>query len=82
LKAIFVAAAGALAVAVLAAAPTQPATAASCKAGYEPVKIQGNWVCRVKTPRLPIKANTQRKKGIWIPIEAPVLRSPDGRRAR
>jgi hypothetical protein len=36
------------------AAITQPAMA--CGAGYEPVWIQGNKVCKIKTPKLPIKA--------------------------
>jgi hypothetical protein len=76
-KATFVA--GALAVAVLATAPMQPAAAASCKAGYEPVKIQGNWVCRVKTPRLPLKAKTQRKKASRDSIWAPHWQTPAGR---
>jgi hypothetical protein len=62
LKRPFVVAAGALAVAVLAAAPAQPAAAASCRAGYEPVKIQGNWVCRIRTSQLPVKADTPRQK--------------------
>jgi hypothetical protein len=34
---------------------------ARCANGYEPVEIQGNWVCRVKTPKLPFKAKTQSK---------------------
>ena len=46
--------------AVLAAAAT-PAAAASCGNGYEPVKVQGNWVCRLRTPKLPLKAKTQSK---------------------
>ncbi len=36
------------------AAITQPAMA--CGAGYEPVWIQGNKVCKIKTPKPPIKA--------------------------
>ena len=39
----------------------QSGEAASCGAGYEPVKVQGNWVCRIKTPKLPMKAKTQPK---------------------
>jgi hypothetical protein len=57
LKHACVVAVGAFAVAVLATAPTQPAAAASCKGGYEPVRIQGNWVCRLRTPKPPLKAN-------------------------
>lgn len=33
---------------------TQPASA--CANGYEAVWIQGNKVCRIKTPKLPMKA--------------------------
>ncbi len=69
LKGAFVAA-GTLAVAVLATMPTQPAAAAICKAGYAPVKIQGNYVCRLQTPNLPLKAKTQGKKAhgsVWSP---------------
>jgi hypothetical protein len=48
--------------------------AASCGAGYEPVKIQGNWVCRIKTPKLPTKAKTQRKPaGSYNPFFIPKL---------
>ena len=41
----------------------QPASA--CPAGYEPVWIQGNMVCKIKTPKLPVKAKQGRelKKG-------------------
>jgi hypothetical protein len=39
----------------------QSGEAASCGAGYEPVRIQGNWVCRIKTPKLPMKAKPQGK---------------------
>lgn len=28
----------------------------ACANGYEPVWIQGNKVCKIKTPKLPIKA--------------------------
>jgi hypothetical protein len=66
-----VAAVGALAVAVLVAA-TPPATAASCKAGYEPVKIQGNWVCRLKTPKLPLKAKQNPRRSETFPKHIPV----------
>jgi len=64
LKHEFAVATGAVAVfvAVLAAVPTPPAAAPSCKAGYAPVKIQGNYVCRIQTPKLPLKAKTQQKK--------------------
>jgi hypothetical protein len=58
------------------------AASAQCSPGYQPVKVQGNWVCRIKTPKLPMKAQTQGKKSIWIPMEAPVLTSPDGRKYR
>ncbi|HWV80082.1 MAG TPA: hypothetical protein VNZ50_01530 [Hyphomicrobiaceae bacterium] len=34
----------------------QPASA--CPAGYEPAWIQGNMVCKIKTPKLGLKANT------------------------
>jgi hypothetical protein len=40
--------------------------AARCAAGYEPVRVQGNWVCRLKTPKLPLKSNTQRKKAVYM----------------
>ena len=32
--------------------------AAACSAGYESVWIQGNKVCKIKTPKLGLKANT------------------------
>ena len=38
------------------AALTQPASA--CPAGYEAAWIQGNMVCKIKTPKLGLKANT------------------------
>jgi hypothetical protein len=44
----------------------QSGEAASCGAGYEPVKIQGNWVCRIRTPKLPLKAQTQRKPAGYL----------------
>jgi len=34
----------------------QPASA--CPAGYEAVWIQGNKVCKIKTPKFDLKANT------------------------
>ena len=45
------------------AALAQPASA--CPAGYESVWIQGNMVCKIKTPKLPVKAKQGRelKKG-------------------
>jgi hypothetical protein len=46
------------------AALAQPAFA--CPNGYEAVWIQGNKVCKIKTPKLPLKANTgpeQKKAG-------------------
>ena len=43
------------------AALTQPAMA--CGAGYEPVWIQGNKVCKIKTPKLPIKAKQKYEPG-------------------
>lgn len=58
MKAALIAAAVAAAGLVAVASPA----AARCANGYEPVKIQGNWVCRIKTPKLPLKAKTQRKK--------------------
>jgi hypothetical protein len=82
LKNACIGAAGALAVAVLVAAPAPPAAAASCKAGYEPVRIQGNWVCRVKTPKLPIKANTQGKKSGDTPFKLPGIEGDHMRERR
>lgn len=43
------------------AAITQPAMA--CGAGYEPVWIQGNKVCKIKTPKLGLKAKQGRELG-------------------
>jgi hypothetical protein len=46
------------------AALAQPAFA--CPNGYEAVWIQGNKVCKIKTPKLPLKANQgpeQKKTG-------------------
>jgi hypothetical protein len=40
--------------------------AARCANGYEPVNIQGNWVCRLKTPKLPLKAKTQTKRSEFV----------------
>jgi hypothetical protein len=37
----------------------QPASA--CPNGYEPVWIQGNKVCKIKTPKLDLKADTGRE---------------------
>jgi hypothetical protein len=37
----------------------QPASA--CPAGYEPAWIQGNMVCKIKTPKLNLKANQGRQ---------------------
>lgn len=37
-------------------AAASPASAA-CSPGYERVKIQGHWLCQIKTPKLPMKAN-------------------------
>lgn len=31
--------------------------AAACSPGYERVQIQGHWLCKIKTPKLPLKAN-------------------------
>ena len=44
------------------AALAQPAFA--CPNGYEPVWIQGHMVCKIKTPKLPLKAkqNPEPKK--------------------
>lgn len=41
------------------AALTQPASA--CPAGYEAAWIQGNMVCKIKTPKLGLKANQGRQ---------------------
>ena len=38
------------------AAIAQPA--AACSAGYESVWIQGHKICKIKTPKLGLKANT------------------------
>ena len=38
---------------------TQPASA--CPAGYQAAWIQGHKICRIKTPKLPIKANQGRE---------------------
>jgi hypothetical protein len=38
------------------AAIAQPA--AACPNGYEQVKIQGHYICKIKTPKLDLKANT------------------------
>jgi hypothetical protein len=38
------------------AAIAQPA--AACPNGYEQVKIQGHYICKIKTPKLGLKANT------------------------
>lgn len=54
LIAAIIAAAGLLALA-------QPASA--CPAGYEPVWIQGNMVCKFKTPKFPLKVKERRKLG-------------------
>jgi hypothetical protein len=54
LIAVIVATAGLVAVA-------SPA-AARCANGYEPAKVQGNWVCRLKTPKLPLKSPQKRSK--------------------
>jgi hypothetical protein len=40
-------------------AVASPGGSAQCSPGYQPVKIQGNWVCRLKTPNQPLKAKTQ-----------------------
>lgn len=32
--------------------------AAACPNGYERVKIQGHYICKIKTPKLDLKANT------------------------
>ena len=32
--------------------------AAACPNGYEQVKIQGHYICKIKTPKLGLKANT------------------------
>jgi hypothetical protein len=37
----------------------QPASA--CPAGYEAVWIQGNMVCKLKTPKLPLKTKQGRE---------------------
>lgn len=37
--------------------------AAACSAGYESVWIQGNKVCKIKTPKLGLKANTGYQSG-------------------
>ena len=52
LFALFVAAAGLTAIA-------QPA--AACPNGYESVWIQGHKICKIKTPKLPIKAKQARE---------------------
>ena len=41
------------------AAVAQPAGA--CSNGYEPVWIQGHKICKIKTPKLPIKAKQARE---------------------
>lgn len=41
------------------AALAQPASA--CPAGYEPVWIQGHMVCKLKTPKLPLKVKEKRE---------------------
>lgn len=54
--------AGALAVATaLAGLIALAAPAAACPAGYEAVWIQGHRVCKVKTPKLNLKAKTKRE---------------------
>ena len=63
---------GALMAAVVAAAAlaTVPSPAAArCANGYEPVKSQGNWVCRIKTPKLPLKAKMPAKRGAVTNLE-------------
>lgn len=32
--------------------------AAACPNGYERVRIQGHYICKIKTPKLDLKANT------------------------
>ena len=54
MKAALIAAIAAAAGLVAVASPA----AARCAAGYEPVEVQGNWVCSLKTPKLPLKAKT------------------------
>lgn len=44
------------------AALAQPA--AACSNGYEPVWIQGSKVCKIKTPKMGLKANTGVKPGV------------------
>jgi hypothetical protein len=55
-------------------AVASPGASAQCSPGYQPVKIQGNWVCRLKTPNLPLKKthNTSRSKAYpqHIPVES------------
>jgi hypothetical protein len=59
-----------IAVAALAALP-QPA-AARCANGYEAVRVQGNQVCRLKTPRLPLKAKQKPSRSETGPKHIPV----------
>jgi hypothetical protein len=47
-------------------AVASPGASAQCSPGYQPVKIQGNWVCRLQTPKLPLKAKTQTKRSDYF----------------
>ena len=49
----------------------QPA-AARCANGYEAVRVQGNQVCRQKTPRLPLKARQKPSRSETGPKHIPV----------
>jgi hypothetical protein len=53
--------------------------AAACPNGYESVWIQGNKVCKIKTPKLDLKANTGpelKKSATFKARTAPSRRAP------
>ncbi|HEY7552954.1 MAG TPA: hypothetical protein VH913_25960 [Hyphomicrobiaceae bacterium] len=61
----------AIVVAAAFAALPQPASA-RCANGYEAVWVQGNQVCRLKTPKLPLKAKQNRSRSKEYPKHLPV----------